>query len=195
MGNSDKQTVAEDQNGSAVENYTVENQGSKTQVNENKVAENQNEPSAKGQAQEDQEAAEEQEALLKELSFEGLPPINLGALFMPPIWGPAHGIWITILYYPAWLFIDNLFYSVYTNPQPLTIVLAIIAGLILAGVTIVFARVSQMFALHRDLKNGKTKEQYRKRQVKWAVAMAILAAVMLVLATYYNLVIRPTMGA
>lgn len=114
---------------------------------------------------------------------------------MPPIWGPAHGIWITILYYPAWLFIDNLFYSVYTNPQPLTIVLAIIAGLILAGVTIVFARVSQMFALHRDLKNGKTKEQYRKRQVKWAVAMAILAAVMLVLATYYNLVIRPTMGA
>lgn len=195
MGNSDKQTVAEDQNGSAVENYTVENQGSKTQVNENKVAENQNEPSAKGQAQEDQEAAEEQEALLKELSFEGLPPINLGALFMPPIWGPAHGIWITILYYPAWLFIDNLFYSVYTNPQPLTIVLAIIAGLILAGVTIVFARVSQMFALHRDLKNGKTKEQYRKRQVKWAVAMAILAAVMLALATYYNLVIRPTMGA
>lgn len=195
MGNSDKQTVAEDQNGSAVENYTVENQGSKTQVNENKAAENQNEPSAKGQAQEDQEAAEEQEALLKELSFEGLPPINLGALFMPPIWGPAHGIWITILYYPAWLFIDNLFYSVYTNPQPLTIVLAIIAGLILAGVTIVFARVSQMFALHRDLKNGKTKEQYRKRQVKWAVAMAILAAVMLALATYYNLVIRPTMGA
>lgn len=195
MGNSDKQTVAEDQNGSAVENYTVENQGSKTQVNENKAAENQNEPSAKGQTQEDQEAAEEQEALLKELSFEGLPPINLGALFMPPIWGPAHGIWITILYYPAWLFIDNLFYSVYTNPQPLTIVLAIIAGLILAGVTIVFARVSQMFALHRDLKNGKTKEQYRKRQVKWAVVMAILAAVMLALATYYNLVIRPTMGA
>lgn len=195
MGNSDKQTVAEDQNGSAVENHTVENQGSKTQVNENKAAENQNEPSAKGQTQEDQKAAEEQEALLKELSFEGLPPINLGALFMPPIWGPAHGIWITILYYPAWLFIDNLFYSVYTNPQPLTIVLAIIAGLILAGVTIVFARVSQMFALHRDLKNGKTKEQYRKRQVKWAVAMAILAAVMLALATYYNLVIRPTMGA
>lgn len=195
MGNSDKQTVAEDQNGSAVDNHTVENQGSKTQVNENKAAENQNEPSAKGQTQEDQEAAEEQEALLKELSFEGLPPINLGALFMPPIWGPAHGIWITILYYPAWLFIDNLFYSVYTNPQPLTIVLAIIAGLILAGVTIVFARVSQMFALHRDLKNGKTKEQYRKRQVKWAVAMAILAAVMLALATYYNLVIRPTMGA
>lgn len=79
-----------------------------------------------------------QETPIEEISLEGLPPLNLGALFMPPIWGPAHGIWITILYYPAWLLIDNLFYGVYENPQPLTITLAVIAGLILAGVTIVF---------------------------------------------------------
>ena len=135
-----------------------------------------------------------QETPIEEISLEGLPPLNLGALFMPPIWGPAHGIWITILYYPAWLLIDNLFYGVYENPQPLTITLAVIAGLILAGVTIVFARASQVYALRRDLSRGKTKEQYRKRQVIWAVTMGILAAVMLG-ATYYNLVIRPTIGA
>lgn len=136
-----------------------------------------------------------QETPIEEISLEGLPPLNLGALFMPPIWGPAHGIWITILYYPAWLLIDNLFYGVYENPQPLTITLAVIAGLILAGVTIVFARASQVYALRRDLSRGKTKEQYRKRQVIWAVTMGILAAVMLGVATYYNLVIRPTIGA
>ena len=136
-----------------------------------------------------------QETPIEEISLEGLPPLNLGALFMPPIWGPAHGIWITILYYPAWLLIDNLFYGVYENPQPLTITLAVIAGLILAGVTIVFARASQVYALRRDLSCGKTKEQYRKRQAKWAVTMGILAAVMLGAATYYNLVIRPTIGA
>lgn len=136
-----------------------------------------------------------QETPIEEISLEGLPPLNLGALFMPPIWGPAHGIWITILYYPAWLLIDNLFYGVYKNPQPLTITLAVIAGLILAGVTIVFARASQVYALRRDLSRGKTKEQYRKRQVIWAVTMGILAAVMLGAATYYNLVIRPTIGA
>lgn len=136
-----------------------------------------------------------QETPIEEISLEGLPPLNLGALFMPPIWGPAHGIWITILYYPAWLLIDNLFYGVYENPQPLTITLAVIAGLILAGVTIVFARASQVYALRRDLSRGKTKEQYRKRQVIWAVTMGILAAVMLGGATYYNLVIRPTIGA
>lgn len=136
-----------------------------------------------------------QETPIEEISLEGLPPLNLGALFMPPIWGPAHGIWITILYYPAWLLIDNLFYGVYENPQPLTITLAVIAGLILAGVTIVFARASQVYALRRDLSRGKTKEQYRKRQVIWAITMGILAAVMLSAATYYNLVIRPTIGA
>lgn len=136
-----------------------------------------------------------QETPIEEIPLEGLPPLNLGALFMPPIWGPAHGIWITILYYPAWLLIDNLFYGVYENPQPLTITLAVIAGLILAGVTIVFARASQVYALRRDLSRGKTKEQYRKRQVIWAVTMGILAAVMLGAATYYNLVIRPTIGA
>lgn len=136
-----------------------------------------------------------QETPIEEISLEGLPPLNLGALFMPPIWGPAHGIWITILYYPAWLLIDNLFYGVYENPQPLTITLAVIAALILAGVTIVFARASQVYALRRDLSRGKTKEQYRKRQVIWAITMGILAAVMLGAATYYNLVIRPTIGA
>ena len=83
----------------------------------------------------------------------------------------------------------------YIRARPLNITLAVIAGLIIAGVTIVFARASQVYALRRDLSRGKTKEQYRKRQVIWAVTMGILAAVMLGAATYYNLVIRPTIGA
>lgn len=136
-----------------------------------------------------------EEVPIEEVDLSGLPPLNFGALFMPPIWGPAHGIWITILYYPAWLLIDNLLYGAYENPSPLTITLGIIAAAILAGVTIVFARASQVYALRRDLSRGKTKEQYRKRQIIWAITMGILAAVMIAAATYYNLVIRPTMGA
>ena len=136
-----------------------------------------------------------EEVPIEEVDLSGLPPLNLGALFMPPIWGPAHGIWITILYYPAWLLIDNLLYGAYENPSPLTITLGIIAAVILAGVTIVFARASQVYALRRDLSRGKTKEQYQKRQIIWAITLGILSAVMIAAATYYNLVIRPTMGA
>ena len=64
--------------------------------------------------------------------MKGLPPINLGALFMPPIWGPANGIWITILYYPLWLFADNLFYASFTDPSPLSVVFSIIVAVLLA---------------------------------------------------------------
>ncbi len=133
--------------------------------------------------------------LTQEQIMEGLPPINIAALFMPPIWGPANGIWLTILYYPVWLFADNLFYGAYSNPQPLTVVLSVVAAVVLALVTIVFARACQGYACQRALKMGKTKEQYLANQKKWAVAMVILAVVMIVLATYYNLVIRPTVGA
>ncbi len=133
--------------------------------------------------------------LTQEQIMEGLPPINIAALFMPPIWGPANGIWLTILYYPVWLFADNLFYGAYSNPQPLTVGLSIVAAVVLALVTIVFARAGQGYACQRALKMGKTKEQYLANQKKWAVAMVILAVAMIAAATYYNLVIRPTVGA
>jgi uncharacterized membrane protein len=133
--------------------------------------------------------------LSQEQIMEGLPPINIGALFMPPIWGAANGIWLAILYYPVWLLADNLFYGAYSNPQPLTVGLSIVAALVLAFVTVVFARAGQGYACQRALSMGKTKEQYLRSQKKWAVAMVLLAVVMIVAATYYNLVIRPTMGA
>lgn len=128
--------------------------------------------------------------------MEGLPPVNWGALFMPPIWGPAHGIWITILYYPVWIFADNLLYSAYTTPSVLSITLAVLTVLILAAVTIVFARAGQEHACRRALSDlGKTKQWYRDRQKKWAFAMAVVAVIFLAAATYYNLCIRPTLGA
>ncbi len=100
----------------------------------------------------------------KNALVEGLPPINLGALFMPPIWGPAHGIWVTILFYPIWLFADNLLYAAYSNPEPLSITLAVLMVVIVSAVTIIFARASQGYACQRALKRGKTKETYLKEQ-------------------------------
>lgn len=135
------------------------------------------------------------ESRKREEITDGLLPINIGALLMPPIWGPAHGIWITILYYPVWLLADNLFYGVYQNPTPLSVSLSVIAFVVLAGVTILFARASQGYACQRALSQGKTKEEYRKRQRVWAIAMGVFAFAMIAWATYYNLFLRATMGA
>ena len=42
----------------------------------------------------DEQIAEEEKFL------EGIPRLNVGALFAPPIWGPVHGLWVTIGFYP-----------------------------------------------------------------------------------------------
>ena len=63
--------------------------------------------------------------------MDGLPRVNLGALLMAPVWGPAHGIWASILFYPAWLVADNAFYAAASEPTPLTLyAMAVVAWFI-----------------------------------------------------------------
>ena len=65
----------------------------------------------------------------EEKFLEGIPRWNIGALFLPPIWGPAHGFWATILFYPLWLVADNLFYAAYSERTSLAIAFAVIIGM------------------------------------------------------------------
>lgn len=131
----------------------------------------------------------------EERFLEGIPRVNIGALFLPPIWGPAHGMWATILFYPIWLFADNTFYAAFTERTPLAIVVAVLVLLTLTAGTVAFAIVGQPFAAHRAAGLGVDKEDYLKRERVWAVACVAAGVLMLAGATYYNLVIRPTVGA
>ena len=133
---------------------------------------------------------ERNRAARKEL-LEGLPVVNLGALFMPPIWGAANGILLSILFYPLWLFADNLFYSAFSEPNALNVALSVVVFVMLAAATILFAYHGQWYGLVRALDRGMTKEQYAKRQRTWAIAMAAVAILFIVLATWYNLDVRP----
>ncbi len=135
----------------------------------------------------DKEIAEEEKFL------EGLPAINIGALFMPGIWGPTHGFWACILFYPLYLFADNLFYSASVSSETWVVVLAVVAGILLAVLHIVFARISQPMAAHRAENKGISRETYLKRERIWAVVSIVLAIAALAWATYYNLNIRPTL--
>lgn len=126
--------------------------------------------------------------------LQGIPRFNIGAFFMPAIWGPAHGIWAAIIFYPLWLIADNMFYAAFTAQTPMSIVLAVIAFAITFAVTIAFTLIGQPIAAHRAAARGKSKEQYLKEQRIWAVVCIAIAIVALVAATYYNLVIRPTVG-
>ena len=122
----------------------------------------------------------------------GIPRVNIGALLMPPIWGPAHGFWVTILFYPAWLLADNTIYAAWMERTPLAIVLAVLVLAILVGVTVGFSLVAQPLAAHRAAERGLSKDDYLRRQRIWAAASVAIAVVIVALATYYNLEIRPT---
>lgn len=136
------------------------------------------------------------EQIARERKFlEGIPRVNIGALLLPPIWGPAHGLWVTILFYPIWLFADNMFYVAFTQRTPLSIGLAVLVLAILLAITVAFSLVAQPYAAHRADARGVGKEAYLKRQRAWAAASVIVGLAMIAAATYYNLVIRPTMGA
>ena len=133
----------------------------------------------------------DEERAREDAFMKGLPRFNIAAFLLPPIWGAANGFWVTILYYPIWLFMDNLLYATYTQPSPLSITLAILASLLLLALTIVFAVVSQPLAAHRAEDRGMSRAQYLHRQRIWAIGSAIGAALLLGLATYYNLGVRP----
>lgn len=137
------------------------------------------------------ELTDEQVAAEREF-MKGVPKFNLGAFLLPPIWGPAHGIWITILFYPAWLFIDDLLYAMYSEPSALSIFGGVSSLLLLILVTVLFGFLSQPYAWHRAHRMGKTKEQYLSAERKWAVGCIFGGLVMLILATVYNLTLRGT---
>ncbi len=131
----------------------------------------------------------------EERFMEGIPPINIGALFLPPIWGPAHGIWVTILFYPLWLFADNMFYAAYSERTPLAIGLAALVGAMLLALTLLFARLSQPYAAHRAISRGVSKISYIHRERLWAVVSVVVGLLMIGFATWYNLTVRPGLGA
>ncbi len=135
----------------------------------------------------DKQIAEEEKFL------KGIPRVNIGALLMPGIWGPAHGYWICILFYPLYLFADNLFYAAYSGGEAWVIALAVIVGILLLAVHIGFSLVSGPISAHRSADKGVSRETYLKRERIWAVVSAILAIVALAWATYYNLGVRPTL--
>ena len=114
------------------------------------------------------------EQIAREEKFlEGIPRLNIGALFLPPIWGPAHGMWAAILFYPIWLFADNTFYAAFTERTPLAIGIALIVLLTLTVGTVVFAILGQPFAAHRAASLGQDKETYLKRERIWTIASVI----------------------
>ena len=156
----------------------------------------------------DEQIAEEEKFLA------GLPRVNLGALFLAPVWGPAHGMWAAFLFFVAWLFADNVIYAATVEPTAMNVVLAILMAAGLVGVMAVMIAVNLLlfgFAVSYLAgtvggrgrggesrgpwaeNRGVSRETYLRRQRIWAVVGAIIAVAIVAFATWYNLDLRPTL--
>ena len=127
----------------------------------------------------------------EEKFLKGLPRLNVAAFLIPPVWGPAHGFWITILYYPAWVLVDNVIYSAIEAPSALSIILAVLSAILIIGVSVIFSITSQPIAAHRADDKGMSRQTYLKHQRIWAWVSIPIAIVILALATWYNIGYRP----
>lgn len=137
----------------------------------------------------DEQIAEEEKFL------RGLPRVNMGALLLAPVWGPAHGMWPAFLFFVAWLFVDNAIWAASVQPTVMNVVLATVMLVGLVAATVVFAIVAQPFAAHRAEAMGVDRATYLRRQRAWAVAGAVAAVAVVAFATWYNLDMRPALEA
>jgi hypothetical protein len=111
---------------------------------------------------------------------------SLGAFFMAPIWGPGHGYFITLLFYPLWIFCDSVLRAAVFTPSVFATLMAVVVVGGTAALMVFFAVTATPKAYWR-VHDKYTPEEYARRERFWDVAMIIIALALLAGATYYNL--------
>ncbi|MBQ6453273.1 MAG: hypothetical protein IJJ14_02825 [Coriobacteriales bacterium] len=115
-----------------------------------------------------------------------IKPFSLAAFAMPPIWGAGHGQFIPLLFYPLWIFVDDMIMSAVKGPNALNIVgsILMVAGMI--AISFAYARISPKPAYYR-VKDKVSPQDYARKEKVWDITMVALGVIMLAAATVYNL--------
>lgn len=121
-----------------------------------------------------------------------LPRFNLAAFLLPPIWGPAHGQWEGVIFLPLWLFADSVFRSAGSSTATLVAAVVIAAGTLAAMAW--FGKRANGLAWRRVWQEV-TVEAFVRRQKAWMAVAVPIAAVLIGMALYFDLVVLPARGA
>lgn len=120
-----------------------------------------------------------------------LPRFNLAAFLIPPVWGPAHGLWAGAIFLPMWLFADSILRTV-GGGMP-----GAVGGAVVIGVTLAmmwwFARRANGLAWRRVCDRVGVGE-YARRERVWAIVSVPVAALLIGMALYFDLVVIPARG-
>ena len=121
-----------------------------------------------------------------------LPRFNLAAFLIPPIWGPAHGIWAGAIFLPIWLFADSVIVSaVRYGERGQWIGAALVIAATLAF-EYFFARRANGVAFRRIMHKA-TAGEYARRQRTWAIVAIPVAAALIGWGVYFDTVLASTL--
>lgn len=124
-----------------------------------------------------------------------LPRFNWGAFFMPPLWGPAYGVWAGMVVLPLWLFMDSSLRSVVMltpdtilRARVLTWAMAIF--IVLATIVLMgwMGRTGYGLAWSRVYQSGvseKSHQAFLRAQKWWAVGAGLMFTLFVSGAVYY----------
>ena len=135
------------------------------------------------------EAAARETALL-----EGVPYLNVGALFLPPIWARAWPVVDDPLVPPLAARRQPLLPGLLNSRACFRSPCAAIVGVPACGFTVVYAPLAALRSASGARKEARDQERYLEVERRWAVASVAVGVLLIAAATYYNLVIRPTVG-
>ena len=121
-----------------------------------------------------------------------LPRFNLAALLIPPVWGPAHGMWVGAIFLPIWLFADSVIVSAARLGGVGQWIGAAIVLLATLGFEYFFARRANGVAFRRVM-HKMTAEEFARRQRTWGYVAIPAAAVLIGWAVYFDLVLGPAL--
>lgn len=121
-----------------------------------------------------------------------LPRFNLAAFLIPMIWGPANGLWAGAIFLPLWLFTDSI---VRSSAQ-----MGVAGRVAAAGAVVMTLAMAAWFGKRanglawRRVCGRVGVADFAARQRLWAVFSVPIAAVLVGMALYFNIVILPERG-
>ena len=126
--------------------------------------------------------------LLADEPVPALPRFNWAAFLIPPLWGPAHGEWLGIVFLPIWLFADSII-GVSGYGGNVTRVVAVLVLALTLAFQVWFGRRGNGMAFRR-VWDTTTVEAFARRERVWAMASIPLALAIVGWAVYFHLVLE-----
>jgi hypothetical protein len=121
-----------------------------------------------------------------------LPRFNWAAFLLPFIWGPAHELWVGLVFLPIWLFMETIVSTAdKAGIPPLLGSVTVVVFTLAAQAS--FARRANGLAYRREIEWRGVGEYVRRERI-WAAASAAVVALLVVWVVWFEIAVAPTLS-